>query len=296
MPCLEEHCRHTLKRFGVEGREIHSWLDEPSKLFTTSHRQFRHDTETVRLAGKLFGEKYGKALAENIALDHIMADHEEEIKKRSEAPETVTLKISQNAPEQPKQAATNVPLVKETSISFLGLFFMPFIGGLLFMVIGLPIMMFGGTSAFGSYFNISVFIVFEIIFMFLSVPLLLTHRYVPAKATSNPSTTSSMPQEPPKRITLWEILKTEKPPQKQNNIVVERPHISSENISSQNANTQNSSIGKIELWKCSQCGYENDKGSVVCDYCGASRDDDIGDSGDNRDSEDLFFDEYGSSI
>lgn len=83
MPNLEEHCVRCLKRYGAEGREIHSWLDEPSKAYAGSHRQFRHDTETVKLAGELFGKNYGKNIAENIALDHIMADHEEEIKKRN---------------------------------------------------------------------------------------------------------------------------------------------------------------------------------------------------------------------
>ena len=82
MPNLEEHCKGTLKRYGVEGRDIHEWLDKPSRKYGGAHRQFRHDTETIRLVGGIFGKKYGKSLAENIALDHIMLDHEEEIKKR----------------------------------------------------------------------------------------------------------------------------------------------------------------------------------------------------------------------
>ena len=83
MPNLEEHCRRTLKRYGLEGRDVHAWLDEPSREYATAHRQFRHDTETIRLAGEIFGKVYGKSLAENIALDHIMVDHEEEIKRRN---------------------------------------------------------------------------------------------------------------------------------------------------------------------------------------------------------------------
>lgn len=66
----------------MEGRDIHEWLDKPSGSYGGSHRQFRHDSETVKLVGEIFGEKYGKELAENIALGHIMADHQEEIKKR----------------------------------------------------------------------------------------------------------------------------------------------------------------------------------------------------------------------
>lgn len=81
MPNVEEHCKSTLKRYGVEGRDIHQWLDEPSRKYAGGHREFRHDTETIRLVGKIFGKKYG-SLAENIALDHIMLDHKEEIEKR----------------------------------------------------------------------------------------------------------------------------------------------------------------------------------------------------------------------
>ncbi len=73
-----------MNRYGVEGRDIHSWIDEPSKMYTGSHREFRHDTETVRFVGELFGKTYGKALAENICLDHIMLDHQEEIQRDNE--------------------------------------------------------------------------------------------------------------------------------------------------------------------------------------------------------------------
>jgi hypothetical protein len=47
------------------------------------------------------------------------------------------------------------------------------------------------------------------------------------------------------------------------------------------------------MWPCQYCGHENDEGITVCENCGALRDDDTGDSGDNRDSEDLFFDDEG---
>ena len=47
------------------------------------------------------------------------------------------------------------------------------------------------------------------------------------------------------------------------------------------------------MWPCQNCGHENDEGVTVCEKCGAWRDDDIGDSGDNRDSEDRFFDDEG---
>lgn len=84
MPNIEEHCKHSLKRYGAEGRDIHMWLDEPSRLYAGIHREFRHDEKTIILAGKTFGKTYGEDMAQAITLDHIMADHEESIKKRGE--------------------------------------------------------------------------------------------------------------------------------------------------------------------------------------------------------------------
>jgi hypothetical protein len=47
------------------------------------------------------------------------------------------------------------------------------------------------------------------------------------------------------------------------------------------------------MWKCSFCGQENDESLTVCEKCGTLRDYDRGDSLDNKDSEDLFFDDEG---
>ena len=96
MPNLDEHCRNTLKRYNIEGRDIHSWIDDPCKKYSGSHRQFRHDTETVKLVGNLFGKTYGITLAENVALDHIMLDHDEDIKKRTTTKEIPEIRCSCN--------------------------------------------------------------------------------------------------------------------------------------------------------------------------------------------------------
>ena len=69
------HMEHSLERYGSKGEDIHAFLDEPVKMQGKAHREFRHDTETIRLVGKLFEKEYGRELAENIALDHIMLDH-----------------------------------------------------------------------------------------------------------------------------------------------------------------------------------------------------------------------------
>lgn len=49
----------------------------------------------------------------------------------------------------------------------------------------------------------------------------------------------------------------------------------------------------IVMWPCKNCGHENKEESVTCEFCGTLRFDEIGDSGDNQDSEDLFFDDEG---
>jgi uncharacterized membrane protein YvbJ len=48
----------------------------------------------------------------------------------------------------------------------------------------------------------------------------------------------------------------------------------------------------VSLWPCKSCGHDNLDDAVVCKICGALMDE-VGDSGDNKDSEDLFFDDEG---
>lgn len=86
MPNLEEHCKHSGKRYGVEGRDIHSWMDEPSQVAGGSHREFRHDLESLPIALRIFESKYGAEMVENIFLDHLRADSKE-LRKRKEAME-----------------------------------------------------------------------------------------------------------------------------------------------------------------------------------------------------------------
>jgi hypothetical protein len=114
MPNHEEHCQHSLERYGERADEIHSWIDEPSRNWGQGHRQFRHDTEAVKLAGKIFGKKYGRELAQNIVLDHIMLDHEEDIK--SENSEAITTENSENGVTIPK--STDFDSTGKISIMF----------------------------------------------------------------------------------------------------------------------------------------------------------------------------------
>ena len=81
MPNHEEHCLHSLKRYGVRGDEIHSWMDEPSSVAGSSHRDFRHNLTSLPVAIQMFQSIYGADIVENIFLDHLKADSEESRKR-----------------------------------------------------------------------------------------------------------------------------------------------------------------------------------------------------------------------
>jgi len=81
MPSHEEHCLHSLKRYGVRGDEIHSWMDEPSSVAGASHRDYRHNLASLPAAIQMFQILYGADMVENIFLDHLKADSEESRKQ-----------------------------------------------------------------------------------------------------------------------------------------------------------------------------------------------------------------------
>ena len=86
MPNHEEHCRHSERRYGVRGDDIHSWMDEPSYIVGKSHRDFRHnpyrDSPTVI---RIFGEEYGENIAREIFLDHIYLDNQERDRSKAQS-------------------------------------------------------------------------------------------------------------------------------------------------------------------------------------------------------------------
>jgi hypothetical protein len=93
MPNHEEHCQHSLKRYGIRGDEIHAWMDEPSSIAEMSHRSFRHDLSSLPTAIQLFGKVYGAETVENIFLDHLKADSEENRKRDQESSGSLSPKL-----------------------------------------------------------------------------------------------------------------------------------------------------------------------------------------------------------
>jgi len=81
MPDHEEHCLHSEKRYGVRGDDVHRWIDEPSQVAGGSHRNYRHDLDSLSTAIQMFGE-YGAEMVENIFLDHLLLDSREDRKNK----------------------------------------------------------------------------------------------------------------------------------------------------------------------------------------------------------------------
>ena len=72
MPGNEEHSNDTLKRLGVRASDLHEWMDEPSKLYGSSHRMYRHDPDCPPEWALM---KYGLELSQKIMRAHIELDH-----------------------------------------------------------------------------------------------------------------------------------------------------------------------------------------------------------------------------
>lgn len=73
MPNLKEHISRTRKRYGVDGKDIHEWIDEPKIIINSiKHRKYRHNIDMQ--IPKFILDKYGEELARNIIIDHILYD------------------------------------------------------------------------------------------------------------------------------------------------------------------------------------------------------------------------------
>jgi hypothetical protein len=87
MPNHEEHCSESLRRYGKSFSELHTWMDEPSLILGSAHRQYRHDPYVTPMEAKaIFGE-----LADAACLDHIRLDEQENRKTAQNNPEIINV-------------------------------------------------------------------------------------------------------------------------------------------------------------------------------------------------------------
>jgi hypothetical protein len=80
MPSHQEHCADSMKRYGKTFSEVHTWMDEPSLILGSAHRQYRHDPYVTPIEAKaIFGD-----FADHVCLDHIRLDEQENRKRANE--------------------------------------------------------------------------------------------------------------------------------------------------------------------------------------------------------------------
>lgn len=72
MPNLREHCKHSESLYGVDGRDLHQWIDAPVLIEGPKHRKYRHAPDIE--IPKKFIDEYGSEMARNILIDHIILD------------------------------------------------------------------------------------------------------------------------------------------------------------------------------------------------------------------------------
>lgn len=70
---LKEHCKSTKKIYGVEGQDIHEWMDAPVKIIGPTHRKYRH-THDVELPLSILTKYPSKQLARDIVIQHLLDD------------------------------------------------------------------------------------------------------------------------------------------------------------------------------------------------------------------------------
>ena len=72
MPNNKIHRIFTRRKYGVDGGDIHRWMDEPSQYLGPAHRILRH--EYSLWIPNVFIEKFGLSLAQAIVRSHIWLD------------------------------------------------------------------------------------------------------------------------------------------------------------------------------------------------------------------------------
>jgi hypothetical protein len=72
MPPNRIHGIFTSLRYGVSGKDLHTWIDRPSEIFGKEHRIYRHDY-SMWIPQK-FVNRYGLKLARAIVRSHIWLD------------------------------------------------------------------------------------------------------------------------------------------------------------------------------------------------------------------------------
>jgi len=71
---LDRHMLRAKTLFGIDGKEVHEWLDEFALLYGANHRVYRHNWRGVQHVQKCWGD-----IAAKIAIQHILDDGDDVI-------------------------------------------------------------------------------------------------------------------------------------------------------------------------------------------------------------------------
>jgi hypothetical protein len=164
MPNHEEHCQHSLKRYGTRGDDIHHWIDEPSQVLGGAHRTERHDISSLELAIQMFGEKYGDNIVRNIFLDHLYLDSKTKSKEIPPTPPSPNKPNEFDEPSDPipQDTSHNFQSSDNAVWAFFLLFAIPIIG-----ILGIAI--FSLRETLGLWWSQNYMIVIIIIIIVLAV-------------------------------------------------------------------------------------------------------------------------------
>ena len=72
IPSNEEHAQHTYRLYGFYGRELHRWIDIPSRTHGGMHRRFRHNARKPPCFSSI--AKYGYDMARKLQIAHLRLD------------------------------------------------------------------------------------------------------------------------------------------------------------------------------------------------------------------------------
>lgn len=97
MPCLEDHCKRSVERYGKRFDYMHKWLDESCMVLGPIHRRyFRHNVDDLnKKAHLLFPNKSNeeRILFRDVIADHILYDLMDTEGKRVPKQQKQTIKV-----------------------------------------------------------------------------------------------------------------------------------------------------------------------------------------------------------
>lgn len=118
MPNNEEHARHSYDRYGLHAEDLHRWMDEPHKLYGSSHRWVRHQNDDVKNPPKWAIDKYGLERTRDVMMDHILLDRDTTERGRVERERAYEYTVNIDTEAQRARAKPSYPSPSDKTIKW----------------------------------------------------------------------------------------------------------------------------------------------------------------------------------